>query len=214
VTAGELSLIGRGVLTTNSLLYPRINAPSEADRMTAIEFSSSVGAGVEIRYTLREQHIAVGVSVDGVSTSATGKLTVGSLLSMPVEDGVRAVPVELTGYFIIPFSGDQFTVYMGGGLGAYFGRRTYRIGMAESASSATKPGIGIHVLTGLSYRLFGHLEISFDMKFRDLQFEAENAFTTSTTVFDGYVYVLPAGPIRSRTQTDGIILQLGVGFAL
>jgi hypothetical protein len=184
------------------------------DRALSIAFSSSVGAGVEVRYTMRERHVAIGISVDGVSTSSTGTLNVGSLLSFPVEDGIRAVPVELTGYFIIPLSGDQFTVYMGGGAGAYVGRRTYRVGTAESVSASMKPGFGIHVLTGLSYRIFGHLEVSFDLKFRDLQFEAENAFATPTTIIDGYVYRLPAGPIRSRAQTDGIIIQLGVGLTL
>jgi hypothetical protein len=214
LTAGDWSFIGRGVLTTNSLLYPRTNAPSEAERALSIEFSSSIGAGVEIRYTMREQHVAIGISIDEISAASTGKLKVGSLLSFPVEEGMRAVPVELTGYFIIPLSGDQFTVYMGGGAGAYFGRRTYRIGGAESASADMKPGFGIHVLTGLSYRFFGHLDASFDLKFRDLQFEAENAFTTPRTTIDGYVYTLPAGPIRSRAQTDGIIIQLGVGLTL
>jgi hypothetical protein len=214
LTAGEWSFIGRGVLTSNSLLYPRTNAPSIADRALSIEFSSSIGPGVEVRYTMREQHVAVGISADDVKMTSTGKLTVGSLLSFPVEEGIRAVPVEVTGYFIIPISGDLFTVYMGGGAGVYFGRRTYRIGGAESASADVKPGFGIHVLTGLSYRFFGPLNVSLDLKFRDLQFEAENAFATRTTVIDGYVYTLPAGPIRSRSQTDGIIIQLGIGLTL
>jgi hypothetical protein len=56
--------------------------------------------------------------------------------------------------------------------------------------------------------------VMFDMKFRDLQFEAENRFTSRTTNIDGYLYSLPTGPIRSRSQTDGIILQLGVGVTL
>jgi hypothetical protein len=214
LTAGELTIAGRGVLTTNSLLYPNTNAPSDFDRGQSIELSSSFGAGIEIRYTMPDRHVAIGFSVDEVSTTASTTLSAGAAVAIPVEDGIRAVPVELTGYFIIPFSGEKITVYMGGGAGLYFGRRAYRIGSAESESASVPPGFGIHVLTGMSYRLIDHVEVMFDMKFRDLQFEAENRFTSRTTNIDGYLYSLPTGPIRSRSQTDGIILQLGVGVTL
>jgi hypothetical protein len=212
--AGDWSLIGRGVMTTNSLLYPRTNASNDADRVVSIELSSSFGAGGEIRYTMPDRHLAVGLSIDGVSASTSATLKVGSVLDIPMVQGIKALAAELTGYFIIPLSGEAFSVYMGGGVGAYVGQRTYRIGGVESESSPMKPGIGIHVLTGVNYRLFGHIDVSFDVKFRDLQFEAENSFPVPTMRFNGYVYALPPGTIRSRTQTDGIVLQVGAGFTL
>jgi hypothetical protein len=214
LTAGEWSLIGRGVLTTNSLLYPNTGALSDVDRSRSIELSSSLGAGLEVRYTMPGDHVAVGISIDEVTATSKAKLQVTSLLTIPVTEGIRAVPLELTGYFIIPFSGERFTVYMGGGIGVYFGRRTYQVAGVESESSTVKPGFGIHVLTGISWRFFGHLDLSFDMKFRDLQFEGENTFPSATTFIDGFVYTLPAGAIHSRSQTDGILLQLGVGVTL
>jgi hypothetical protein len=210
--AGDWSLIGRGVMTTNSLLYPRTNAPAETDRISSLELPSSIGAGAEVRYTMGERHVAVGLGIDGVSAMTAASLRIGSVMDVTVEQGIRALAVELTGYFLIPLSGESFSVYMGGGAGTYLGRRIYRIGGIESESSPLRPGFGIHVLTGVSYRLLGHIDISFDVKFRDLQFEAENSFTAPTARFGGYVYALPPGVIRSRTQTDGIIIQLGAGF--
>ena len=49
-------------------------------------------------------------------------------LPFRAHDAFTMIPVELTGYFIIPASTRVFSVFMGGGAGAYFGNHTFSVG--------------------------------------------------------------------------------------
>jgi hypothetical protein len=123
------------------------------------------------------------------------------------------VPIDLTAFFIIPISGPSIQVFMGGGAGAYVGERIYSLAGVEAAPVDARTGFGIHVLGGASYRLSELLAITGEMKFRDLQFDATNAFTTPRIVHEGRVIEVSTEPFHSTIQTDGIVLHLGVSFS-
>jgi hypothetical protein len=52
------------------------------------------------------------------------------------------------------------------------------------------------------------------MKFRDLQFHTSNAFSESSITSQGVLIHLGTQPFTSRTQTDGIIFQLGLAYTI
>ncbi len=213
LNAGEkpFAVIVKGNLTTSSLLYPNNNAADEILRTTSYPVGSFFGTSIELRYRFPESNAAVGVSADYLRAKSDRSITAGSL-TVPVEDGYRVIPVEVTGYFIIPFSGPTFGVFMGGGAGLYFGRREYTVAGVAPASVSVSPGFGIHVLGGVSYRLNDLLSLTAEMKFRDLQFEETTQFTKRIR-YQGTLLNIGTSPETLRVQTDGMIFQLGVAIS-
>jgi opacity protein-like surface antigen len=206
---GPLSIILRGNLTTSSLIYLTPDSPDPVARGNTLDITGTVGYGAELRYRIPETSLAVGFSADYIRSRGQSVLN-GT--PIPVEDGYVAVPLELTGYFIIPLSGEYFGVYMGGGAGVYFGNRTYSIAGVEAASVRNTPGFAIHVLGGISYRFLGSFQGIFEMKFRDLQFQSVDAFRTRSIRFQDTIINVGTDPFTSRVETDGIVFQLGIAY--
>jgi hypothetical protein len=208
----SVTVIVKGNLTTGSQLFPYPDSPDETDRAQYLPFEDVPGYGLELRYSMHEMNIAVGLSADFIRASELRRLAVSSLVSVPVEDGYRVIPLEVTAYFIIPVSGSVVGVYMGGGGGAYFGRRIYRFAGIEAPPVSQEPGFGIHVLGGMSYRFGERVSLNAEMKFRDLQFESSNAFPVSRILYNGVAIPVSRDPFVSRVHTNGVLFQIGAAF--
>jgi hypothetical protein len=206
---GMISIALKGNLTTSSRLFTDPNSPDIVERSQYLALEDFFGYGVELRYQIPESNIALGLSADYVRAKSNRSITIVST-PVPVEDGYRVVPVELTGYFLIPLSGPTFGVYMGGGVGAYFGSRVYKVGDTDAQTTSAENGYGIHVLGGLSYRFTGWFSLEAEMKFRDLQFKTSNQFSSSTVTYNGVV--IPVGQLDASIHTDGVIFQVGTVF--
>ena len=206
---GPFSIILKGNLTTSSLIYLTPDAIDPVARGNTFDLTGAFGYGAEIRFRIPETSLALGFSTDYIRSRGTSSLN-GTTL--PVEDGYTAIPVELTGYFIIPLSGEYFGVFMGGGAGMYFGSRTYSLAGVEAVTVQNTPGFAIHVLGGISYRFLNSFQGIFEMKFRDLQFESVDAFNTRVIRYQDTVINVSTQPFKSRIETDGIIFQLGIAY--
>lgn len=209
------TVIVNGTLTTSSQIYIFPDASDPFLRSEYTDLTSFFGYGMEVRYQFPETHVAVGISAD--YSRATSQQPLSSLIpeSIPVVDGYRALTIEGTGYFIIPFSGSTFGVFMGGGVGGYFGKRDYAIGDTQAPLISWKPGFGIHVLAGVSVHFTERLSVVGEMKFRDLQFESTNQFRSSRVTYGGIeITGINRAPFDSNVHTDGITFQLGVGLSL
>lgn len=207
---GPFTIILKGNLTTSSLIYVTPDAADPVARGITFDMTGAFGYGAEIRFRLPETNLALGLSTDYIKSSGTSTL---SGTRIPTQDGYTAIPVELTGYFIIPLSGEQFGVYMGGGAGMYFGSRTYSLAGVEAATVDNTPGFAIHVLGGISYRFADGLRGMFEMKFRDLQFESVDAFSTRVIRYQDTIINVSTQPFKSRIETDGIIFQIGIAYS-
>ena len=209
-----MQVILKGDLTTSSELFPHSDASDPVLRAESLSLTDSFGFGMEGRYRFPESNVAVGVSTDYLRTTTSNPLVANDGESIPVEDGYAVTSLEVTGYFIIPASGPTFGIFMGGGAGAYFGHRLYRIAGTEAATIDRQAGFGIHVLGGVSYKLAEWFSVLAEMKFRDLQFSSTNAFGVSQVMYNGSVVPLPTQSMEARVHTDGIIFQLGAAFGL
>lgn len=196
----------KGSLTTGSQLFPNPNSSNDSLRAAFFSLKDIWGYGIEVRYRFPETDLAIALSVDYLRTTQSRLRD-----KIPEDDGYRVIPVELTGYFTIPLSGETIGVYMGGGAGAYFGRRIHRFANADAPSIDQGVGFGIHVLSGLSYRFNEFFSLNAEMKFRDLQFNSVNQFSTPKLQYGPTLVDAPTTkPFESRVHTDGIIFQLGV----
>jgi hypothetical protein len=208
--AKSFSISFKGSLTTGSQLFPHPNSADEAQRAEFFSIKEILGYGIEVRYRFPETELAIALSADYLRATESSSIRLSGK-QIPLDDGYRVLPVELTGYFLIPISGDVIGVYMGGGAGAYFGRRIYRIGNTEAPSIDQGVGVGIHVLSGVSYRFSNVVSVNAEMKFRDLQFNSTNQFPASKIQYGTTSVDVPTTkPFESRVHTDGIVFQVGV----
>jgi len=208
----NLSIVLRGNLTTASRIFTDPNSPDPVERSQFFSLENFFGYGVEVRYQISETNIALGLSGDYISTSVGQSVSLSSAKSVPVEDGYRVIPVEITGYFLIPVSGQTLGIYMGGGVGGYFGRRVYTYGDVEAPTIRQGHGFGIHVLGGLSYRFAEWFSVLAEMKFRDLQFQTTNQFASPTVTYQGMPIAVSQAPFDGLIHTDGVMFQLGTAF--
>jgi hypothetical protein len=209
----QLQVIFRGNLTTGSQLFPNPNSVDAGERASFLPLESVFGLGIEVRYKIPETNIALGLSTDYITKVRSLSISTLNSISLPVEDGYRVIPVELTAYFLIPVSGPAFSIYMGGGGGVYIGRRVYRFAGTEARTVEQGHGFGIHVLGGVGYQFTSWFGLNGEMKFRDLQFKASNAFDVSSIVYNNTVIRVGREPFESRIHTDGIVFQLGAVFS-
>ncbi|MDH4069541.1 MAG: hypothetical protein OEV30_03895 [Ignavibacteria bacterium] len=206
---GIITITAKASLTTSSQLFVNPDSPDPIEQNSFVPLENDFGGGVEVKYTFFRMNLAMSMSVEYLATGVTGQSASG----LPVEDGYQVVPVEITAYFIVPISGPELRIFMGGGGGAYIGERVYRMGGVEAPSVGSKTGFGIHVLGGASYNITPFFALTGEMKFRDLQFDTANAFKTSHIFYNGRVIEVGTEPFSSSVHTDGVIFNLGVAFS-
>jgi hypothetical protein len=209
----NLMVLVKGNLTTRTSLFLNPNAPDPVSRAQALDLTDFFGSGIEIKYFFPGSSLALSVSADYLRFREPNPISVSFRTAIPAEDGYVAIPVEATGYFIIPASGQTVKVFIGGGVGVYFGRRQYSLAGVEAPVTDTRPGFGIHVLGGVSYRFTDWFSLVGEMKFRDLQFHSTNTFHVSRIPFQESFIAVSQTPFESSVQTDGIVFQLGVGVS-
>ncbi len=208
----KYSLALKGTYTSTSKLFPTPDAIQELQRTRSIEINDIFGYGVEIRRQLGDESIEVGVGVEYIHTTKTGLAAVpgGSpTLRLPVADGYRFVPLEFTGYFIIPFSSETVKFFMGGGMGFYYGDRIYQVVNRTAQTVENRVAFGIHVLTGLDYFINRSFSVRGEVKFRDPQFEMTSKFTSTNVEYGGRTYRLSQQPFDSKVNLDGLVVTIG-----
>lgn len=209
------TLILKGNLTTSSQISPN---PAAADPILLAQpdagkftLDSFFGYGLELRYRLPESNVAIGLSSDYIQTSVDRPFLPVNREAIPAHDAFVMIPVELTGYFIIPASTRVFGIFMGGGGGAYFGSHSISVGSTTADAISLKPGFGIHVLGGVSFRFSDWFSLMAEMKFRDLQFESVNAFSGKRINYKGILVTVPQR-LDENIHADGMVFQLGAAF--
>jgi hypothetical protein len=180
-------------------------------------FSYNFGFGLDVRMLALSDDILIGVNIEKIKTlDQTTKLVYGNGLSynIPVAEGFVVYPLELSGYFVIPFSSEYAQVYLGGGVGWYFGERIYSIANAQAATLNSPSGFGIHVLTGADVRITSKIAVRGELKFRDPQFDSVNRFQELSTTYNGLKILLDPSSSKTRVNLNGITYGLGLVFLL
>ena len=208
----DFSIVLKGNFTTSSRVFTDPNSSDPVERSQFFSLQDFFGYGIEIRYQIPETHVAVGLSADHIKTSLGQSVPLSTLREVPLDDGYEVIPVELTGYFLIPISGQTFGVYMGGGVGGYFGRRVLKYGDVEAPTTSQGHGFGIHVLGGVSYRFTEWFSVVAEMKFRDLQFQTTNQFASPEVTYQGLPIAVSQDPKYAAVHTDGVMFQLGTAL--
>jgi hypothetical protein len=205
----------KGLYTSSSRLFPSPEAADEIARSRYNSLDHIFGYGADVRYGIPSLSLILGFTVEYLQKTGdffTRYEIDDETFHVPTIDGYHIIPIELTGYFLIPVSSERFQFYIGGGAGVYLGRRMYEIGGARSESLERSIYPGIHVVSGIDYYFHRRIGIRGEMKFRDPDIETRNRFTQNSIIYNGETFNLPDEEVPSRINVDGITFSLSLVF--
>lgn len=204
----SLALFGTFISTSKLFHHP--DDPDQIIRSQFLPLDDIFSAGLDLRRNFEQFRVQVGLSAEYISKTEMVSIPLTSTVSIPARDGFTAIPIELSGYFLIPLGDRKLQIYMGGGGGIYLGTRNYRLGEAEAPTVDRNTGYGIHVLSGIEYWIRPAVSLRSDLKFRDVQFETINRFESLSTTYLGRTIPLDQTPLQSRVNIDGMTVTLGI----
>ncbi|MFQ5797583.1 MAG: hypothetical protein ACE5H0_02695 [Bacteroidota bacterium] len=205
----------RSSYTTTSKVFFNPDAASAFERNQFFPVDDIFGLGLDFRRDVA-YNLKVGISIEYISASSPFTQSVrdrkGQDFELVLDDGYRLIPVELSSYFVIPFSGERVKVYMGGGVGFYVGERKVEAAGITTQTLEKNTRFGIHVMSGVDYFLTPILALRGELKFRDPQVESTSRYPDKPVEYEGRTILFDQRPFRSRINIDGITFNLGVMF--
>ena len=204
------------VYTTTAKVYLNPNSSDINLRNRYFLLEDILNPAVDIRYRLTDPLI-IGLNVEYMTKTDFGStlrvFVNNTTATIEVEEGFKLIPLELSLYYILPFSTESFKFLMGGGGGYYFGEHVRNFGDAEVENIKRKDAFGIHVSISMEYLLRNNIGIRTEMKFRDPQFNLTNKYTKEEINYRGDIVRLPQNQFSSKINVDGVTFIVGGFFS-
>ena len=211
----DISIGVYGFYTTSASVFLNPNASDIVVRNGSFLIEDIWNPGVDIRFRVSEPLI-LGLNIEYIRiTRSAPNLNVflgGSVVTLIVDDGFKLIPVELSAYYLLPFSTEGFKFLMGGGLAYYNGEFIREVGETEVKNITKEAAFGIHVSISMDYVPINDVAIRFQMKFRDPQFTVSSQYEQQEIEYEGNVIILPEGSFNTKINLDGITFMLGAAF--
>ncbi len=210
------SITFKGLYTTTSRLFTNPEGEDEIARSRHNSLDHIFGYGFDVRHEIPGLQLTLGLSVEYLEKSGdffTVYTDGDDRFFIPTVDGYRVLPIELTGYFTVPFSSERLRFYIGGGAGIYIGERLYEIAGVNAEPDTRTIYPSIHVISGIDYYIFHRTAIRAELKFRDPDIETKNTFTDSVVNYGGREFPLPEGAVPGRINVDGMVFMIGLVFS-
>jgi hypothetical protein len=208
------SFMLRSTLVTSSRVFDNPDAQDIVDRDHYDFVDNLLGGGLEYRLEFPDQNVLLTLCVEYTSrvlSQTRPFLTSGNqLVQLPIEQGVRFIPIELGAETNIPLMQDVLRLTMGGGFGVYYADRVYGINGVSMKSETLPIGYGIHVESGFDYRVYKNVGLRWEMRFRDPEVINEGDFGTAFITVDNNR--IPVNNISPKTKINvhGVSFTLGV----
>ncbi|MCB9210291.1 MAG: outer membrane beta-barrel protein [Ignavibacteriales bacterium] len=194
---------------TNAKIFLSPDAESIFDQNNYFEIEDILSYSAEFRYRLNDALI-FGLSLEYMQGSDKGRNLPSK--QFIVKDGYELYPVELSAYYFLPFSTEDFKFYMGGGFGIYSGKRTREFGNIKFDDVDSEIGYGIQVSVGMDYMIFNQLSVRGELRFRDPDFKITNKYNSDRVTYEGNNYSVTQENITSKLNVDGITFRIGTVF--
>lgn len=210
------SIMFRATLVTSTRVFDSPDAQDIVDRDHYDFVDNLLGGGVQYRLEFPDQNLYLTLSVEYVSKILSQNspflTTSNQLVQLPVEQGVRFIPIELGVNTNIPLIENSLRLTMGGGYGIYYADRVYAINGISMNSETLPIGYGIHIESGFDYRLFQNVRLCWEMRFRDPEISNTSRFGTNSITADNNQ--IPVGNISPTTKINvhGVSFTLGLLF--
>jgi opacity protein-like surface antigen len=205
----EFSISTNFSYNTTAKIFLTPDAENILDQNYNFGIENFYSYSAELRYRASE-YIILGLSIEYMEGSGDGRnLSSGQFI---VTDGFLLYPFELSIYYYLPFSTEDFKFYMGGGLGIYTGKRTRNFGDITFEDVSSETGFGIQVSTGMDYLIFDFLSVRGELRFRDPDFRVTNKYSSSIVNYQGRQYRVSPDNISSKVNMDGITFRIGAVY--
>lgn len=218
-----------GIYTTSGSIFLNPNASDVVLRGESFVIDDIFNPGFEVRYRISEPLI-FGLNVEYIkTTNAAPNFNIfysGSVHTLNVKDGFKLIPFELTAYYLLPFSTEDFKFLMGGGIAYYNGEflrkidevdyieggGIRKIGEVNVKNVDKETAFGIQVSISMDYILTNFLSVNFQMKFRDPEFTVSSKYDKSALRYLGNNIPLPKESFDTKINVDGVTFVLGTSL--
>jgi hypothetical protein len=199
----------------SAFVYPNVISSDKGLREISNEVNSWIGFSGDLRVEFVEGYLA-GLSLEIVNKKVPDVLIhriSGQTVRIPIEDKYTIYIVELSAFFVAPFSSQKLNICIGGGVGAYKGKFEKSILNARSEIQRSPINIGIHVMSEVQYNFPKNLSLRAQLKFRDPIAEVESRFKNAQIEYNGYIIPIDPTPFRTRVNFDTMTFTLGLVFS-
>lgn len=214
--------LGSGYSILPSVIYVssatiQMNAYSKNlyERGETEELDGGYGYGLSIRKKIFNENISIGFTTeylkiyDDELTEIFSTET--SRIRARVTEELWMMPVELSGYFSIPKFSEDFDIYLGGGVGLYFGDRQRTVLNVTSKTISKEPNFSFVILSGMELFFTKQFSGVFEMRFRQGEYTVKSVFPVSSITANGNTYPLEQN-LNSKIFVDGLKLSLGLAY--
>ena len=210
---GRIGIAVNAVYTTSAEIFLNPNSSNSEVRNKSFTLENIWNPGVDIRYRLTQEFI-LGLNIEYVKKTAYApNLTAfidNQVFVFEVEDGLSAIPIELTAHYFFPFSTEDFKFMMGGGLGYYIGEFVRKFQGVDLEITQRKFALGFHVSASMDYIIIENLSARFEMKFRNPQYTVTSKYSQAEVTYQGNVIQLPENAFDTKVDIDGLTFILGL----
>ena len=208
------SFVLRSTIVTSSRVFENPDAQDIVDRDHFDFVDNLLGGGIQYRLEFPDQNLLLTLSVEYASRvlSQTRPFltTTNQLVPLPIEQGVRFIPVELGANTSITLMENVLKLTMGGGFGVYYTDRVFAISGTSMKSVSVPVGYGIHVESGFDYRVLKNIGLCLEMRFRDPEVINESNFGKEyITVGNNQIPVNNISP-KTKINVHGVSFTLGI----
>ena len=211
----KFGLAFNGIYTTSADIFLNPNSSDPVVRNQPFTLEDIFSYGLDLRYRFSES-VMFGISSEYINKTKTASnmiVFVGSqVLRVDAEDGFQLIPVEVTGYYYLPFSTENFKFVMGGGLGYYYGKFTRKFAGSETVVQKRKFSTGIHVSASMDYMILQNVSARFELKFRDPEFKTISKYSITEVNYNGNTVFLSDEDFETKVNVNGITFILGLVY--
>lgn len=206
-----------GTYVSSSELQDNPKSPDPIERDATVDLDGGYGYGGEFIYDPGIYNLGIKFYLSSEYLKVDQRDLEFILNNGETESKVRMrekftfVPVEFGLKWNLPVGSDNLKIYIGGGCGAYFGKRTRIIADMQSSSINSKPGFSLNILSGIEYYMARNLSADLELKFREASFDSEDRFSQNQIEVNGTSYQL-VNPFYSRIIIDGVRISLGFKY--
>ncbi len=179
------------------------------------DLSGGYGYGISIRKTFFREDLSFGFSTEYlriIDQSLTETFESPTFrVKARVKEDIWMLPVEFSGYFNLPKFTENLKIYLGGGVGMYFGDRKRTLLNLESKTIYRQASFSFLVLSGMEYNFTKKISGVFEMKFREGEFQVKSQFPFSAVNINGEIFPIQKN-LNSKIFVDGLKLSLGVAY--
>lgn len=200
--------------TASSKLYLQPKSADEFLRGLHTTLEKIPGFGIEYRRRITDSFLlGIGIEYLTKADDITSITVISNYAqNILVQDGFTVIPVELTGYYVFPFSLEKFKFFMGAGAGYYFGSHKRTVGDIKAVTEKRESSFGIHVLVGVDAVLLEYLSLRGTVKFRDMDFTMYNKYDKVEGMYEGVPIQILNTSFDSKAVVDGIMFNIGLSF--